>query len=119
MSWFPQVGAGSIAQYPLERVRRWRAISNRLENGERITLPDYGTAEILWDLSYEDLNNAEAGQIRGLFDSVFGEAGIFTFIDPLVNLLGWSEDPGLPKYTVEQTADLSRFRVVQIGRAHV
>ena len=92
MSWFPQVGAGSIAQYPLERVRRWRAISNRLENGERITLPDYGTAEILWDLSYEDLNNAEAGQIRGLFDSVFGEAGIFTFIDPLVNLLGWSED---------------------------
>lgn len=92
MNWFPQTGAGSVAQYPLERVRRWRTITNRLENGERITLPDYGTAEILWDLSYEDLSDGESGQIRGLFDSVLGAVGSFTFIDPLVNLLGWSED---------------------------
>ena len=36
MSWFPQIGAGSMAQFPLQRSRKWRAIMNDLESGERI-----------------------------------------------------------------------------------
>ena len=92
MNWFPQVGSGSIAQFPLERARRWRSISNMLENGERISLPDYGTAEIHWDLAYEDLSDAEAGRIQTLFENTQGPGAAFTFIDPLVNLLAWSED---------------------------
>lgn len=92
MNWFPQTGAGSLAQYPMERARSWRRISNQLENGERISLPDYGAAEILWDLTWEDLTDAESGQIAALFQTMRGPAGSFLFIDPLVNLLGWSED---------------------------
>lgn len=92
MNWFPQTGAGSLAQYPMERARSWRRISNSLENGERISLPDYGAAEVLWDLTWEDLTDAESGQIAALFQNMRGPAGSFLFIDPLVNLLGWSED---------------------------
>jgi hypothetical protein len=76
----------------MERARSWRRISNSLENGERISLPDYGAAQILWDLTWEDINDAESGQIAALFQTVRGPAGSFLFIDPLVNLLGWSED---------------------------
>ena len=104
MNWFPQTGAGSLAQYPMERARSWRRISNLLENGERISLPDYGMAEILWDLTWEDLTDAESGQITALFQTMRGPAGAFLFIDPLVNLLGWSEDLGRSDW---QTGQLS------------
>src|SRR5438270_13406707 len=92
VSWFPQTGAGSIAQYPIERARTWRLISNVLENGERISLPDDGAAEILWDLTCEDLTDTESGQLRALFRTMQGSAKSFLYVDPLVNLLGWIED---------------------------
>jgi hypothetical protein len=76
----------------MERTRSWRDISNTLENGQRISLPDYGTAEIVWDLAYEDLTDAEVAQITLLFQEVRGPVGSFLFVDPLANLLGWSED---------------------------
>ena len=31
MNWFPQIGAGSVAQFPVTRSRKWRAITNSLE----------------------------------------------------------------------------------------
>ena len=40
MSFFPQIGAGSVAQFPLTRSRKWRAITNNLESSEQIILPD-------------------------------------------------------------------------------
>ncbi len=41
MNWFPQIGAGSVAQFPLTRSRQWRAIANILESGERILVVGY------------------------------------------------------------------------------
>ena len=32
MNWFPQIGAGSVAQFPVTRSRKWRAIANTLES---------------------------------------------------------------------------------------
>src|SRR5947209_16209076 len=70
VNWFPQTGAGSLAQFPMERARSWRRISNMLENGERISLPDYGAAEVLWDLTWEDLTDAESSRITSLFQAM-------------------------------------------------
>ena len=40
MTWFPQTGAGSVAQFPLTRSRQWRMISNDLEDGKTIVVAD-------------------------------------------------------------------------------
>jgi hypothetical protein len=92
MSWFPQIGAGSMAQLPLRRTRTWRSISNQLESDQRILLPDPAAGQIRWDLSLRELTTAETGRLNDLFTASQGQFGSFSFIDPMANLLGWSED---------------------------
>jgi hypothetical protein len=92
MSYFPQVGAGSIAQYPVTRSRRWRAIVNQMEDGEIIMLPDTSAGQIRWKLSYRDLVPPEVQNLSNLFTASQGGFAPFTFIDPMANLLGWSEN---------------------------
>ena len=92
MNWFPQIGAGSVAQFPVTRSRKWRAITNSLESGEQIMLPDTAAGQIQWKLSYRDLQDIEVQSLTDLFTASQGEFGAFTFIDPLANLLGWSEN---------------------------
>ena len=98
MSWFPQTGAGSIAQFPLRRTRKWRSIANRTESGERILLPDTAAGQIEWQLSVQELNDAESGRLSDFFSAAQGRFGSFLFIDPLANLLGWSEDLSRPDW---------------------
>jgi hypothetical protein len=92
MSFYPQIGSGVVAQFPFARRRMWRAITNQMESGEVITLPDSAGGQVAWSLKYEDLTTAEAQAISALFAESQGRFGSFTFIDPLANLLGWSED---------------------------
>lgn len=98
MSWFPQIGSGSIAQFPLTRSRTWRAIMNRLESGEQIMLPDANADRIEWRLSFQDLTSEETSALTSLFASLQGAFGTFLFIDPAANLLGWSEDLSQPNW---------------------
>ena len=98
MNWFPQIGAGTLVQFPLRRKRMWRTISNDLENGERILLPDGASGQVEWGLSYVDLSDTEAENLRSLFASMRGQWGSFGFVDPLANLLAWSEDLSRPDW---------------------
>src|ERR1700744_4442270 len=91
MNWYPQVGAGSIAQFPLRRSRTWRVIRNNLESGEQVKLPDTCSGQIQWKLFYQDLTSVEVQNLSKLFTASQGEFAPFTFIDPLANLVGWSE----------------------------
>jgi hypothetical protein len=100
MSVFPQIGAGSIAQFPLTRSRKWRAILNVLESSEQIMLPDTTAGRIEWRLSYRDLTYTEAGELSALFTASQGSFGAFTFLDPLANLVGFSEDLSQPNWQV-------------------
>lgn len=98
MNWFPQIGAGTVAQFPLQRKRQWRAITNVMESGELITLPDNKGGQIEWSLSYQELADAEIVKLTDLFAASGGGAGSFGFVDPLANLLGWSEDLSKPDW---------------------
>jgi hypothetical protein len=98
MTWYPQIGAGSIAQFPITRSRQWRTIANALESGARITLPDQHANQIGWRLDYQDLTDAEVQNLTGLFGACQGRAAAFGFVDPLANLLGWSEDLTRPDW---------------------
>lgn len=98
MSWFPQISSGSIAQFPVTRSRVWRAILNDLESGEQITLPDTTAGQIEWKLSFQDLTAEESSNLSALFTASQGSFSAFTFVDPLANLLGWSEDLTQPNW---------------------
>jgi hypothetical protein len=92
MSFYPQIGSGVVTQFPFARTRMWRAVTNQMESGELITLPDTAGGQIAWSLKYQDLTTAETAAISTLFTASQGQFGSFTFIDPMANLLGWSED---------------------------
>lgn len=98
MMWFPQIGEGSVAQFPLQRTRRWRDVENRLESGERLGLRDRASSFIEWRMSLRDLTDAEALNLRDLFGAMNGSYGTFSFVDPLANLLGWSEELTRPDW---------------------
>ncbi|HEX8812928.1 MAG TPA: hypothetical protein VF742_13135 [Terracidiphilus sp.] len=91
MSWYPQIGSGTIAQLPVSRSRKWRVIANSLESGEQVLLPDTAAGRIEWDLSYQDLNASEAQSLSTFFSASQGGFVPFGFVDPMANLLGWSE----------------------------
>lgn len=91
MNWYPQIASGAMTQLPVTRSRKWRAIANTLEDGEQIMLPDTSAGQIEWKLSYRDLSSAEAQSLSALFTVSQGGYGPFTFVDPLANLLSWSE----------------------------
>jgi hypothetical protein len=99
MSWYPQFGTGSVAQFPLGRTRKWRAITNRLENDERVVLADAAANEIEWELRYQELSNAEVASLATLFTASQGGFGAFGFIDPTANLLGASGDMTQPDWS--------------------
>jgi hypothetical protein len=92
MSFYPQLGSGAVTQFPFRRTRQWRAITNQLESGEQIAVSDSAGGEMSWSLQYEDLTNSEVQAISDLFDQSQGQFGAFTFVDPMANLLGWSEN---------------------------
>jgi hypothetical protein len=98
MNWYPQIGAGAIAQYPVHRKRQWRPINNVMESGELISLPDSRGGQIEWRLSYQELTDTEIAAVTGLFAASAAEAIPFGFIDPFANLLGWSEDLTKPDW---------------------
>jgi hypothetical protein len=98
MSAFPQIGAGALAQFPIRRTRKWKSITNRLESAERIRLPDSGAGTIHWQFLLQQLNDAETAALQTLFTAARGPFGSFLFIDPLANLLGWSEDLSRPDW---------------------
>jgi len=98
VTYFPQTGAGSIAQFPVQRTRQWRWISNQMESGEMIMLPDAPAGRIAWNLKYTDVTTAEAARFNALFAAAQGQYGSFLFVDPMANLLAWSEDFARPDW---------------------
>lgn len=91
MHYFPQLITGSLAQYPLRRLHRQRAVVNESPGGERFTAYDGFASELEWDLAYRGLSSEEASNLRSLFEACEGRRGEFVFADPCGNLLARSE----------------------------
>jgi hypothetical protein len=98
VTFYPQIGTGVVIQFPFRRTRKWRSISNELESGEQIIVPDAAGGQIEWNLTYRDLSDSETRSLSDLFAASAGSFGSFVFVDPLANLLGWSEDLSRPDW---------------------
>ena len=91
-SLFPQMSTGSVTQFPILSSERFLT---------RVTdVPDYGeTVYAEWEVPYgawtlqlKSTSDADAAVLKSFFDSQYGMYGRFIFLDPIRNLLSWSED---------------------------
>ncbi len=125
MLYFPQLSTSSMAQYPIMRRRRMRSVVNETPGGARLTWLDTAAETLEWELTLAGLTAAEWGAIEALFESCGGRAAGFLFLDPLDNLLGWSEDLNAAIWTcdpmLQRTAGrpdpLSTARATQLVNA--
>src|ERR1017187_678407 len=89
---FPQLTTGAIGQFPVVRRRRWTAVNNLLNDGSAVVYSDGSPRTNTWELALRDLTDAEADAMEKLFDTVEGQRGSFTFLDPTANLLAHTEE---------------------------
>jgi hypothetical protein len=91
MTTYPQLGSGALSQFPVQKNRRARTVVNQAADGSRIKLADPAAKVTEWVLTYADLSDEEATALLGFFAATEGTLKGFTFLDPVGNLLAWSE----------------------------
>ena len=92
MANYPQLTTGALSQFPIRKRKYARTVVNRLADGSSIKLADAQGGSTGWQLQYAGLSDAEAGTLQQFFQSCEGSLNSFTFVDPVGNLLAWSED---------------------------
>jgi hypothetical protein len=94
MLYFPQLASGAVSQFPCKKQVRQRTLVNTLADGSEVKLFDPGACRVEWEIDLQSLTDAEWGAVLELFSATEGQLGTFVFLDPLGNLLSWSEEPG-------------------------
>jgi hypothetical protein len=89
---FPQVLTCGSGLYPVRKRHISRTVFNRLADGSAVAWSDVDAGAVVWDISLAGLTRSETDAIEALFESSQGDQGTFTMLDPLGNLLSWSED---------------------------
>jgi hypothetical protein len=92
MLYFPQLASGATVQFPLERQLVRRTIINRMPDGSVVKLDDPNGAGISWTLRHQGLSDSEREAIQELFCKTEGRLRPFVFLDPVGNLLSWTDD---------------------------
>jgi hypothetical protein len=89
---YPQLTTGAYSQFPLQKQRRTRTVTNMASDGSSIKLADPNGAITEWQLRYDGLTDTELSSLQQFFSTAEGSLNGFTFLDPVGNLLAWSED---------------------------
>ncbi len=89
---YPQLTTGALIQYPVTRTRSVRTIVNTAADGTRFVCADPAGGSVQWKLTYRGLSDAELGKLQAFHAAAEGTLNGFTFVDPVANLLAWSED---------------------------
>lgn len=89
---YPQLSTGAYSQFPLQKQRRTRTVTNTAADGSSIKLADPNGALSEWQLRYEGLSDSDLSNLQGFFAVSEGSLNGFTFLDPAGNLLAWSGD---------------------------
>lgn len=107
MLYFPQLTTGAVSQFPITRRATTRTVSNQLPSGDNIRMSDPGASRIQWQLQYKGLTDTEWSALEQFFAAVEGQLNAFTFLDPVDNLLMWSEDWTKPVWTADPMLQVS------------
>ena len=94
MEHFPQLSTGTIAQYPIVKMRHHRISLASGVDGRQWKLGDAAAGGQTWRLTLQGLTQEEWDAVEDLFVTCAGRLRPFTFLDPFDNLLAHSEDLG-------------------------
>jgi hypothetical protein len=89
---FPQLGTGAIAHYPIRKTAATRTVLNALPGGNVLMYPDEAARKAIWTWDYVGLTMQEAAILQNFFLACTGPLNPFTFLDPTGNLLSASSD---------------------------
>lgn len=89
---FPLLSSRVQAQYPLRSLREMVFREVESAGGARWRSTADAPALRRWVLLLEDLNDEELAALTDLFEASAGGWRTFLFVDPMGNLLRWSED---------------------------
>ena len=92
MRFYPQLQTGNVAQFPLKKLLRLRTVENQLMDGSRIVQRGLQPLVSEWELRYNGMSDGERIAIEEFHSQAEGRLHPFTFLDPMSNLLAWSED---------------------------
>lgn len=87
---FPQLGTGAVAHYPIRKTAATRTVLNALPSGNVLMYPDEGARKTIWTWDYVGLTVQEAAMLQNFFLACTGPLNPFTFLDPTGNLLSAS-----------------------------
>jgi hypothetical protein len=107
MSYFPQLPSGASGQYPIQKRRIERTIINQLPDGHAVKFADAGAEQVEWQLAFRDLADSEIAGLQQFFSTCEGQLNGFTFLDPLDNLLAWSESLNQPAWEASTLLQLA------------
>lgn len=92
MTYFPQLKSGSICQYPVQVVNRYRTLSEQTMDGGLVKWSDPDFRLVEWKCEYTELDFEEMNALQSFHSEMEGKLKTFTFLDPVGNLFRWSED---------------------------
>lgn len=78
--------------FPIKRETCFLTQLNRLDDGTEYRLYEQTQRLCRWDFDLRNATPEQAAQIEDFFLRLQGRYGAFAFLDPLENLLRWSED---------------------------
>jgi hypothetical protein len=78
--------------FPIERDERYLTRANRMEDATEYRSPERQTPLFRWQLNLAGMDAAQVQALEAKFNALSGPYGTFVFLDPLENLLLWSED---------------------------
>lgn len=82
MANFPALKTGAVAQYPLDRTRRFSTQVLRFLDGSEQRFAGFGAPLKRWLIRLELLDEVELAGIEEFFAEQNGRAGTFVFTDP-------------------------------------
>jgi hypothetical protein len=89
---YPQLATGALTQFPVRKRLQMRTVTNLAADGSAVKLADPAGEMTEWRLEYAGLTDAEAAALEEFFEAAEGTLNGFTFVDPVGNLLTYSEE---------------------------
>ncbi len=89
---YPQLMSGALTQFPTQKRITARTVIVTSGDGRSWKLADAAGGTTEWRLAYSDLSDIEATTLQDFFEAAEGTLQSFTLVDPLGNLLAWSDD---------------------------
>jgi len=114
---FPQLETGALAQCPLKKRRVARTVRTETPSGATIARADAGSQWYEWELHLGVLTRAERDALDNFVQATEGRLREFVFIDPLGNLLCWSEDFTQAVWTKEPQIQVIGRQITNAGQA--